>query len=319
MTHLQVLTPGLFTQVQDSGRPGYAHLGVPASGPMDPVAFRLANALVGNISGEAALELTATGGRYVIGGGECVLCIGGDLPATLDGRPLAPWISHRLPAGSELALGNLRRGMRAYLAFAGGFDLVPVLGSSATLSRAGLGGWHGRALQKGDRLPLVSSTLPGQRQCDRRLLSSLYPQGPLAVIAGPQQDAFTARTLYDFCHSHYRISRQADRMGYRLSGAPLLHKHSADMVSDAVVAGSIQVPGNGQPIIALHDRQTTGGYPKIATVASVDLPRLGQMRPGQGFYFRLIDPREAVRRWRQLQQKLEQVLAGIAASDRPWS
>src|SRR5476649_2713376 len=274
MTCLKVISPGVFSQIQDRGRYGYAHYGVPASGPMDPVASRLANAVVGNDPNAAVVELTASGGQYLIMEGSCLLCIGGDVPASANGVMLAPWVSHRLKAGSELRLGIMRQGMRAYLAFAGGIDVEPVLGSRATLTRAGLGGWHGRALQKGDELPLLSPAgSRGRRYCSHHLLERLYPQGPLAVIAGPQQDAFPPSAFYDFTHSRYRISAQADRMGYRLAGAPLSHLRGADMVSDAVVPGSIQVPGNGQPIVALHDRKTTGGYPKIATIISADLPR----------------------------------------------
>jgi biotin-dependent carboxylase-like uncharacterized protein len=319
MTCLDVISPGLFTTVQDMGRHGYAHLGVPASGPMDPIAFQLANAVVGNGHECAALELTALGGRYRVTEGECVLCVGGAIEASVDGRPLKNWVSHRLPPGSELTLGRVQQGMRAYLALAGGIHVMPALGSRATLTRAALGGWHGRPLAKGDRLPLGPENGVGQRYCAHERLVSLYGAGPLSVILGPQQEAFTTAALYTFLHSYYRVSTQADRMGYRLAGAALAHVHGADMVSDAVVPGSIQVPGNGQPIIALHDRQTTGGYPKIATLITADLPRLGQVRPGQSLAFRSVSVQDGVARWRRLQEMIIACLHHIQSTEVSWT
>lgn len=318
MSWLDVISPGVFTTVQDGGRHGYAHLGIPASGPMDPIAFRLANAVVGNGQACAALELTALGGRYRIAGGECTLCLGGAIDAQADGRPLEPWVSHRLPAGCELTLGRVRRGLRAYLAVAGGVDVTPVLGSRSTLTRAALGGWQGRALVKGDRLPLGADTGVGRRHCAHELLAPLYGAGALAAVAGPQLDAFTATASAAFFGGRYRISAQADRMGYRLAGPALAHARGADMVSDAVVPGSIQIPGNGQPIVALHDRQTTGGYPKIATLIGADLPRLGQMRPGEGLAFRAVTAQEGVARWRRLQQGIADCLQHIQSTEVNW-
>ncbi|TCV98733.1 5-oxoprolinase subunit C family protein [Biostraticola tofi] len=318
MTQLQVLSPGFFTTVQDIGRPGYGHAGVPASGPMDAIAFRLANQVVGNGPTAAALELTALGGRFRVTGGDCLLCLGGAMEAKVDGRPLPAWTGHRLKAGSELTLGPVRTGLRAYLAFAGGIDVPLVLGSRATFTRAGLGGFQGRALAKNDLLILGEDNGCGQRHCPHRLLDRLYPTGPLAVVPGPQQEAFTPTALATFYHSRYRISAMADRMGYRLAGAALGHLNGADMVSDAVVPGSIQVPGNGQPIIALHDRQTTGGYPKIATLIGADLPRLGQMRPGQGLTFRAVTPEQGAARWRQLQAGMAACLDRIQSTQVNW-
>ncbi|WP_434670753.1 biotin-dependent carboxyltransferase family protein [Klebsiella sp. B345] len=318
MRWLEVISPGLLTTVQDRGRYGFAHLGVPASGPMDLIAFRLANAVVGNDAECAALELTALGGRYRVMGGECILCLGGAVEAQVDGRVLEPWVAHRLVAGSELMIGRMPRGLRAYLAVAGGVDVVPVLGSRATLTRASLGGLDGRALAKGDRLPLGESSDIGRRHCSHAQLTSLYSSGPLCVVMGPQQAAFTQASLLTFLHGRYRVSVHADRMGYRMAGPALAHLHGADMVSDAVVPGSIQVPGNGQPIIALHDRQTTGGYPKIATVIGADLPRVGQLRPGQSVAFRAIAVAEGVARWRRLQEGIAACLQHIQSTEVSW-
>ncbi|MEH0833003.1 biotin-dependent carboxyltransferase family protein [Pectobacterium cacticida] len=318
MRWLDVISPGLFTTVQDAGRYGYAHLGVPASGPMDMIAFRLANAIVGNGPECAALELTALGGRYRVMGGECILCLGGAVEAQVAGRKLEPWVGHRLAEGSELIIGRIQRGLRAYLALSGGIEAQPVLGSRATLTRASLGGWQGRALRKGDRLPLAEQTDTGRRHCSHALLTSLYRCGPLSVVMGPQQEAFTAASLLTFLHERYRVSVHADRMGYRMAGPALAHTHGADMVSDAVVPGSIQVPGNGQPIIALHDRQTTGGYPKIATLIGADLPRVGQLRPGQSVAFRAVTAQEGVAHWRRLQEGIAACLQHIQSTQASW-
>ncbi|PXW42917.1 biotin-dependent carboxylase-like uncharacterized protein [Klebsiella oxytoca] len=318
MRWLEVISPGLLTTVQDEGRRGFAHLGVPASGPMDMIAFRLANAVVGNGPECAALELTALGGRYRVMGGECILCLGGAVDAQADGRVLEPWVGHRLAEGSELVVGRIQRGLRAYLALAGGIDVEPILGSRATLTRASLGGLNGRAVAKGDRLPLAEKTVVGRRRCLHAYLTSLYSSGPLSVVMGPQQEAFTEASLLTFLHGRYRVSAHADRMGYRMVGPALVHLYGADMVSDAVVPGSIQVPGNGQPIIALHDRQTTGGYPKIATLIGADLPRVGQLRPGQSVAFRAITVSEGVARWRRLQEGIAACLQHIQSTEVSW-
>ncbi len=318
MRWLEVMSPGVLTTVQDKGRDGFAHLGVPASGPMDMIAFRLANAVVGNGPECAALELTALGGRYRVMGGECVLCLGGAVDAQADGRALEPWVGHRLTEGSELVVGRIQRGLRAYLTLAGGIDTQPVLGSRATLARASLGGLNGRALAKGDRLPLAEQTDVGRRRCLHAHLTALYSSGPLSVVMGPQQEAFTDASLLTFLQSRYRVSTHADRMGYRMVGPALAHVYGADMVSDAVVPGSIQVPGNGQPIIALHDRQTTGGYPKIATLIGADLARVGQLRPGQSVAFRAITAPEGVARWRRLQEGIAACLQHIQSTEVSW-
>nr|WP_287855073.1 biotin-dependent carboxyltransferase family protein [Klebsiella sp.] len=318
MRWLEVISPGLLTTVQDEGRRGFAHLGVPASGPMDMIAFRLANAVVGNGPECAALELTALGGRYRVMGGECILCLGGAVDAQADGRVLEPWVGHRLAEGSELVVGRIQHGLRAYLALAGGIDVEPILGSRATLTRASLGGLNGRAVAKGDRLPLAEKTVVGRRRCLHAYLTSLYSNGPLSVVMGPQQGAFTEASLLTFLHGRYRVSAHADRMGYRMVGPALAHLYGADMVSDAVVPGSIQVPGNGQPIIALHDRQTTGGYPKIATLIGADLPRVGQLRPGQSVAFRAITVSEGVARWRRLQEGIAACLQHIQSTEVSW-
>lgn len=303
---LAILSPGMLTTVQDLGRPGYEHMGVPPSGAMDPRALRLANALAGNPAGLAALEFTVTGGRLQVQDADCVIAFGGsavlqlsvpDAPAP---RVLPPWQSHRVPAGATLTVGPLERGMRGYLAVSGGIAVKPVLGSASTLTRARLGGLEGRALARGD----VLATGNPRSAYRRRWLASrdtggFYRDAPIGVILGPQQDHFSQAEIRRFLSATYRLAPQSDRMGLRLDGPAIAHAKGADIITDPIAAGSIQIPGAGQPLIAMNDRQTTGGYPKIATVITADLPRLAQLRPGQPLRFEAMDPAAAVARWRE--------------------
>ncbi|OAS91971.1 biotin-dependent carboxyltransferase family protein [Achromobacter dolens] len=302
---LLVEAPGMLTTVQDLGRPGHEHMGVPPSGAMDPGALRVANALIGNAPDAAALEFTLLGGRLRVLGADCVIAFAGNAAlhvgaiGTSPARALAPWQSHRVPAGASLTIGPLERGVRGYLAVGGGIAVTPVLGSASTLTRARLGGLDGRALARGDLL----ATGAGRRRSPRRWLTAreaqwFYRDGPIGVVLGPQQDHFAPGEIARFLGATYHLAPQSDRMGLRLTGPAIAHARGADIITDPIAAGSIQIPGAGQPLIAMNDRQTTGGYPKIATVISADLPRLAQMRPGQPLRFEALEPAQAVRRWR---------------------
>lgn len=302
---LRVETPGMLTTVQDLGRTGYEHMGVPPSGAMDPGALRLANALVGNPPNSAALEFTVLGSRLKVLDADCAIAFAGTAALHLGAtgawpaRALAPWQSHRLPAGATLTIGPLERGVRGYLAVSGGIAVPPVLGSASTLTRARLGGINGRALARGD----VLDTGDSRGRSPRRWLASgdagwFYRDAPVGVVLGPQQDHFAPDEIERFLGATYRLAPQSDRMGLRLEGPAIAHAKGADIITDPIAAGSIQIPGAGQPLIAMNDRQTTGGYPKIATVISADLPRLAQMRPGQPVRFESLEPAQAVQRWR---------------------
>lgn len=304
---LHVLTPGMLTTVQDLGRLGYEHLGVPPSGAMDPGAMRIANVLVGNRPDQATLEFTVQGGRIEILDAPCTIAFAGDAPLRVSmaggqiTETLAPWQSHRLPAAAMLSIGALARGVRGYLAVSGGVDVPLALGSASTLTRAGLGGWHGRALQRGDVLNVGISRRPiARRRClPLRETRFFYRAEAIGIILGPQADYFAESEISRFLDSTYRIVPQSDRMGLRLAGPLLSHTKGADIITDPIVAGSIQVPGSGQPLIAMNDRQTTGGYPKIATVITADLPRLAQMRSGQSLRFQVLSTAAAVQKWRE--------------------
>lgn len=282
--HLLVERPGLFSTLQDEGRFGYQRFGISASGAMDPLALALSNALVGNPRGMAAIELTMLGLAATVEGGPLRLALAGaDMALTIDGRPADAWRAHALEPGARIEIGAARTGMRAYLAIAGGFAVPPTLGSLSTHSRSQLGGLEGRALRAGDLLPLAGATTGPllALSAKRRPAAS----GPIRVIMGPQDDHFTPEAITTFLSAEYRVSDRADRMGAQLDGPQLAHRDGFNIVSDGIVNGSIQVPGHGRPVVLLADRQTTGGYPKIATVIGPDLWRLGQARPGDALRF----------------------------------
>ncbi|HZS33748.1 MAG TPA: biotin-dependent carboxyltransferase family protein [Methylomirabilota bacterium] len=295
MSGLAVIEPGLLTTVQDLGRLGYQRVGIPPSGPMDRAAFVVANRLVGNPDGAAGLECTLNGPRLEVRQPALVAVTGAEMEPSLNGDPLPTWTAVAVAPGDVLAFRMARAGCRAYLAVAGGLDVAPVLGSRATYLRGRLGGLGGRALQKGDVLPVgrpAAAGWPG-----RTVPPALRPAYPAEVecrvILGPQADRFTADGIAAFLGAAYEVTPQADRMGYRLKGPLITHARGHDIVSDGIPLGGIQVPGEGQPIVLLVDRQTTGGYTKIATVIGVDIGRIGQTRPGQRVRFREVGLEEA--------------------------
>jgi biotin-dependent carboxylase-like uncharacterized protein len=310
MSSFHVLNPGVLTTLQDRGRVGYEDRGVPPSGAMDELSFAIANALVGNPAGTGALEFTLLGGQFRAGQGGCVIAVTGDMEVFIDDQPVAAYQCHVLRSGAVLKVGRALSGARGYLAVAGGFAAEPVLGSVSTLMRGELGGFAGRAIAKGDELPLAmpSQYLPlAAREPAQRFLPQREHQ-PLRVVLGPQQGHFSAAELDRFLCESFQVSGQSDRMGYRLTGPVLKHLKGFNIVSDAISTGSVQVPGSGHPIIAMHDRQTTGGYPKIATVIRADLARLGQLKPGDWLSFVEVSVEDAEDLWCERQVLLRTYL-----------
>ncbi|MGE5359224.1 MAG: 5-oxoprolinase subunit PxpB [Bacteroidales bacterium] len=291
---IEVLNGGGFTTVQDLGRYGFQRYGVPVSGAMDTFALRIANLLVGNAEGAAALEMTITGAELLFVASATIAIAGADLRPRLDDQYAPMWRPFVVPAGSVLTFRGCRAGARAYLAVAGGIDVPPVLNSRSTYIRSGLGGFRGRALQAGD---VVAIGPPGQPDSGRALPPSFFPAylggHRVRVLLGPQQDGFTRRGIDTLLGSAYTIAPQSDRMGYRLEGPAVEHRGRADIVSDGSPAGAVQVPGDGQPLVLLADRGTTGGYAKIATVITADLPRLAQSRAGDRVFFDAVGENEA--------------------------
>jgi biotin-dependent carboxylase-like uncharacterized protein len=311
---LRLLSAGLLTTLQDRGRFGYQHLGIPVSGALDPVSLAAANLLVGNPANCAALEIAYQGPTLAVEADSVrIACAGGAAPIELAGRGragrrrLAMLESTRLTRGEELHIGALTGGAVLYLAAAGGFDVPCVLGSRSTLVRAGIGGLDGRALAAGDRLPLCQPRAPEAEEV-RLAGLNLAPPPSFRIILGPQDDYFTPQALAALSQRSYTVTPASDRMGMRLDGPLLRHSKGYNIISDGIAPGAIQVPGNGLPIVLLADRQTTGGYPKIATVISADLPALGRLMPGAQVRFEVvsIEAAEAARRHQAAE------LAGLA-------
>jgi biotin-dependent carboxylase-like uncharacterized protein len=282
---LEVLDGGLLTTVQDLGRLGYERYGVPVAGAMDPFALRAANLLVGNPPDAAALEITLVGPR-LRATEKCLIAVtGADLGLRVNGWDLPPWMALFVRQGWTVEFAGRRTGCRAVFAVAGGVDVEPVMDSRSTYLSGGFGGLEGRALRRGDLVPVGATDfhLPSRagRTLPRRLIPNYSDSPEARVVLGPQDDYFTEVGLATFLTGEYKVSLASDRMGCRLQGSQIAHKSATGIISDGIPLGAVQVPPDGQPIVMLADRQTTGGYPKIATVISADIPLLAQCVPGQ--------------------------------------
>ncbi|HLG58505.1 MAG TPA: 5-oxoprolinase subunit PxpB [Vicinamibacterales bacterium] len=292
--HVTVLRPGLFSTIQDAGRWGHQASGVPVSGALDRVSHRVANALVGNDATAATLEVTLVGPEIRMEADALVAFAGADIDLRVDGAsiPINRAVSCR--SGSVLRFGERRSGARAYLAFDGGVAADPVLGSRATSVLCALGPLGGRALAAGDRLPLGPATTGGpSRVIDLPHVRSAGG-ARLRVLPGPQDDGFPAEAFARLQGTRFTVTPQSDRMGYRLSGGRIPRIEGREMISDATFTGAVQVPPSGEPILLMADRQTTGGYPQIATVITADLPMAGQLAPGDWIEFQVCSRPEAL-------------------------
>ena len=291
--NLLVHDAGPQTTVQDLGRRGSLREGVPPSGPMDREAFLLANRLVGNAGDAAGLECTVIGPRLEFADERWVAVTGATMAVTLNGAAMPRWAAFQVKPGEILRLGPAASGVRAYLAVSGGIDTPLSLGSRSTYLRGQLGGHHGRALKKGDSLPLGAPSGGAPARVLEPFIPD-YAEAPVVrVVLGPQDDRFTARGIAALFDAPYEMTPQADRMGARLRGARIEHTRGHDIISDGVAFGGIQVVGDGQPIVLLADRQSTGGYTKIGTVCSFDIGRVGQVKPGQRLSFKRVTVAEA--------------------------
>jgi antagonist of KipI len=296
MSNIHVIKPGMLTTVQDLGRWGLQARGVPVAGPMDPWSHRLSNALVGNHHDAATLEITLLGPDLEFEDERLAAVSGAEFDLFVDERQ-APWNAPFLvPAGSRLRFRRRAQGVRAYLAVAGGIAVPPVLGSRATHVVSGLGGFDGRPLKGGDRLPLGDdSKSRGPRPAlERPVVPFPTGQATIRVLPGPQAEYFATDALETLQSAPYLIAQNSDRMGFRLTGPVLAHSRGADIISDATPLGVLQVPASGQPILLMADRATAGGYPKIATVITADMAIAGQLSPGDAISFSVCTPREAM-------------------------
>ncbi|MEM8837252.1 MAG: biotin-dependent carboxyltransferase family protein [Pseudomonadota bacterium] len=320
--YLKILQPGAHTTVQDLGRIGYLGIGVPPSGALDPVSLRLSNHAVGNNEGEGALEIAYIGPEFLVEADSIRVCVVGEgssirvrspEPLTIpEGR------SVRLPRGSVGQVVIAKGTAIAYLAIEGGLAIPSLMGSLSTYVRGGFGGFQGRALKEGDLLPLTLEDAPARPEGGYEALPNAVPQndasGAVSVraVLGPQDDFFTAKGIETFLSASFSFSKASDRMGARLDGPSLEVRDFENFVSDGITAGAVQVPGSGQPIVLLADHQTSGGYPKIATVLSADLPIFGRIKPGMKIRFKAVGVEEAVRIVRAQEASIQKAMQSFS-------
>ncbi|MEI4789660.1 biotin-dependent carboxyltransferase family protein [Bacillus sp. FJAT-53060] len=329
---IQVIKPGMFTTIQDNGRKGYQKYGVLTSGGMDQLSLRIANILTGNQENEAVLEITLMGPGPVF---KCqkdqlIAVTGADVEIDIDGDQAPLWKPLFIRSGSTITFGPCMRGCRSYLAVAGGFDVEPVMQSKSTYVRAGIGGLKGRLLEKDDVLTigepssLATSLLHMLKSKEKYARYSapdwtvnhthflpLRKSQVIRVLAGRYLSYFQEESQKAFFKQPYQVTPQSDRMGCRLKGEPIRLKQKLELISEAVAFGSVQIPPDGQPIILLADRQTTGGYPRMGEVATVDLPLIAQSMPGENLYFQQIDRQEAEQALFHQEEEVRELTARI--------
>ena len=310
---LEVIEVDGLATIQDAGRVGWRKFGVPTSGPMDSFAFRAANHLAGNDVNSAAIEI-GLGGITLRALRDCVVAVTGfGFSLSVYIWDFSLWTSCYVRAGWMIRLNKLESGMWAYLSISGTLQTPPILGSSSTYLRGPFGGFDGRRLQAGDILKAGSPTHPHERLAARTLPKDAIPSysdSPIIdVVMGPQERYFTDESIETFFASEYAVSTTSDRMGYRLEGTPLRHKRKTELISEGMTMGSIQIPSSGQPIVMMADSPTTGGYPKIGSVASADLPLLAQCVPNKSkIRFRKTTVAKAQKKYRDLMNGLEKVV-----------
>lgn len=306
---LNMIRAGIQTSVQDTGREGLRQLGVSRCGALDTPAITIANLLVGNAADAPALEITLGQAVIEFGRSGWFALTGASCDADLDGA--AVWTGWRLPVkkGQKLTLKTPAHGMRSYLAVDGGLDIPQVMGSYSTDLNAGIGGYHGRLLRDGDRLPWRKPQRKFQRS---RGVKPLLWGNRIRAVTGPEYQAFSPQSQEHFWRQGWQISPQSNRMGYRLQGPGLERTAQLEMLSHGLLPGVIQVPHNGQPIVLMNDAQTTGGYPRIACVIEADLYQLAQIRLGEPLHFMPCTLAEALKARREQAMYLEQIAWQLA-------
>ncbi len=290
---------------------GYQDRGVPVSGAVDSYALRLGNLIVGNREGEAALEITLGGFEVEFVQEVAFALTGAESAARLNGEDVSFWRRIAASKGDRLFIDHSRTGARVYLALAGGIAVPLVMGSKSTYLRGGFGGYQGRALRKGDRLHCGPAREAFIREIPLGLRPAPSGHPTLRVVLGPQDEEITDEGLLTFRSSPYVLTRQMDRMGCRLEGPRITHRRGADIISDGTSFGSIQIPGDGQPIILLADRQTTGGYVKIGSVIAADWPLIAQALPGRVVRFQTVGLEEAQESYFQRESALTRFLTSL--------
>lgn len=311
MKVIEVELAGLLTTVQDLGRPGYGAMAVSASGAADAVSLRIGNRLVGNAEGVAALEMTLLGGTFRFPQGGVVALAGSEFEAKVEGEMVEPWTAREMRPGDALRVGPTRSGARCYLCVQGGIAVKPFLGSASTHLLTGLGGYAGRAVRKGDLLRIgEASESFHKRRVTRAALEKLFPRKILRVTPGPQNGWFSAAAQKQFLQGVYRVSEETNRMGLRLEGPALPDLPRAEMVTEGIPLGAVQITAAGLPIILFVEQQTTGGYAKIANVIAADMHSVGQLRPRDEIRFAPVDFEEARRALLDQEECIRDCIAG---------
>lgn len=307
----EVIKPGLFTSFQDMGREGFLQYGMVTSGAMDPLSLQIGNILVGNGRREAGLEINLMGPSLQVLNDAVIAVCGGDLSPAIDGTPLPMWKSVAVKKGQHISFGIRKSGARSYITVAGGFDIPEVMGSKSTYAKARIGGLEGREVRKGDILLKAGEKHSHPLRAGMGLSPSAavnFEKKTFAIITGPDRNRFSDEAIKGFLEDTYQISPQSDRMGFRLSGnRKIPHEQKADILSSGIVQGTIQVPASGEPIVLMADRQTTGGYARIGTVISADLPYLAQKVPGETICFEEISLHDAHLRLRRKEAFLKRL------------
>ena len=294
MAAFKILNPGLFTTIQDLGRFGYLKYGVPISGAMDTFSFVAANLLVANNPNDACLEITLIGPELQALARTQVAITGGLASPKINGQNVPMWETLDVQEGDIISFGKIVKGCRLYFSIRGGVNTPLVLGSRSTYVRGMLGGLNGRQLKTGDIIEVFAKPhLETRLSMSEELMPQFTGRFMMHVILGPQSDMFTEKGMQTFLSNSYKVTSEADRMGYRLEGPTIEHKSKAEIISDALLPGSVQVPRGGKPIMIMRDAQTTGGYPKIAVVVSPDVSLLGQARPDDTVEFSRITIKQA--------------------------
>ncbi|MBU5269200.1 biotin-dependent carboxyltransferase family protein [Clostridium cochlearium] len=309
MGEIKIKKPGLLTLIQDSGRYGYQQYGVPVSGAMDSFSHRMANILVGNNENEAVLEATVLGPEIEFTNDSLIAVTGGDLSPALNGEAIAMWESLQVKTGDVLSFSGIKRGCRSYIAFAGGIKVENVMGSKSTYVKAKIGGLHGESLKAGDIIKIgdLNNISIKYRKLPDKYIPNYSSVSEVRVVLGPQDDYFTEKGLDKFLSTEYKVTNECDRMGYRLEGEVIEHIDSGDIISDGINFGAIQIPSHGQPIIMMSDRQTAGGYTKIANVISIDLPKIAQLKPGDIIKFKKVSIYEAQKLLKEMEENINTI------------
>lgn len=304
---IKILQGGALTTVQDAGRIGYQNAGFSVSGVMDYRSFRMANMLLGNEENEAVLEVSLMGPAIAFTEDNTFAITGGDFSPTLNGKEIALYAAIPAKKGDTLRLGLAKEGARAYIAFAGGMDIPVVMGSKSTNLKCRIGGYKGRKLETGDEIAFANSKpeLINMYKRYEHIREFQEKDITLRVVLGPQTEYFSEEGIRTFLESEYTVSEEYDRMGCRLKGPAIASKNGVDIISDGIALGSIQIPTSGTPIIMMADRQTTGGYAKIATVVRVDIPKLAQRTPGNKIRFREVTVEEAAKLYKKEERELK--------------